>query len=165
MNRITRLFIPILLIIVVSRTSAQENPLPIEKIGEHLKRDSLNVIEGYWNVSVTREVYFDDTLSEVIEEPVDSNISVVRQDEKYVAYFPDGSFYNVVFKDTEVKGVYLYRNYFAGTDEYSKPKALICKGSEIEYTFELNPGTIGGQDMAENQNEIRILKWTKKTNE
>ena len=161
----THRFIRMLLILSVGHASAQESNMSAGKIREHFNKDSLNAIEGYWSVAMTREVYFDDTLSEVIGQPVDSNIAVVQQEGKYIAYYPDGSFFNVVFQDTEVKGVYLYRNYFAGTEEYSKSKALICNGREIEYTFELNPGTAGGRGMEDNQHEIRILKWTKEKDE
>lgn len=63
-----------------------------------------------------------------------------------------------------MKGVYLYRNFFRETNEYSKTQAVISKAGEMEYTVDLpdNYLRVKFQDSYEEGTRVvNILKWTK----
>lgn len=126
--------------------------------------DSLDPIEGIWNVSTTQEFYNYDTLYDVQNFPKAAKIAVMKKDNKYESFNLTGESYDVQFSETDVKGVYLYRNFFPETNEYSKTSAVISKAGEMEYTYEF-PGDYLRVKFADSYEEgtrvVNILKWTK----
>ncbi|HRH65745.1 MAG TPA: hypothetical protein PLU53_05575 [Bacteroidia bacterium] len=126
--------------------------------------DSLDPIEGIWNVSTTQEFYNYDTLYDVQNFPKAAKIAVMKKDNKYESFNLTGESYDVQFSETDVKGVYLYRNFFPETNDYSKTSAVISKAGEMEYTYEF-PGDYLRVKFADSYEEgtrvVNILKWTK----
>ena len=89
--------------------------------------DSLDAIEGIWNVSTTQEFYRYDTLYDIQTFAKAARVAIMKKEGKYDSYNLTGESYDVEFQTTDVKGVYLYRNFFRETNEYSKTQAVISK--------------------------------------
>jgi uncharacterized protein YqgQ len=100
------------------------------------RADSLDPIEGIWNVSSVQEFYRYDTLYDVARYPKAARVAVMLQDGKYRSFDMTGAPYEVEFTVTDVRGVYLYRNFFKETQEYSKAQAVISREGEMEYTYD-----------------------------
>ena len=98
--------------------------------------DSLEDIEGIWQVSTTQDFYRYDTLYDVINLPKAAKVAVIKKDSVYESYNLTGESYDVEFRSTDAKGIYFYRIYFPETKEYSKTDAVISKKGEMEYKYE-----------------------------
>src|SRR5688572_16741761 len=98
--------------------------------------DSLDDIEGIWQVSSTQEFYRYDTLYDVIRLAKAAKVAVMKKDGKYESYNLTGESYDVQFVPTEVKGVYFYTISFPETQEHSKTDAVISKAGSMEYKYE-----------------------------
>lgn len=126
--------------------------------------DSLDAIEGIWNVSTTQEYYRYDTLYDIQKYPKAARVAVVKKDGKYFSYNLTGESYDVEFTQTDVKGVYLYRNYFRETGEYSKTQAVISKAGEMEYTYDFPDNYLRvrfGDSYEEGTRVVNQLRWSK----
>ena len=127
-------------------------------------KDSLDPIEGIWNVSTTQEFYRYDTLYDVRKYPKAAKVAVVKKEDGYESYNLTGESYDVQFLTTDVKGVYLYKNYFPEIKQYSKAKAIISKGQEMEYTYDFPDDYLRikfGDTYEDGTRVVNILKWTK----
>jgi hypothetical protein len=137
-----------------------------EGFKEYFKKnaDSLDQIEGIWNVSTMQEYHHFDTLYDVIKFPKAAKVAIIKREGKFESFNLTGTYYDVQFDHTDVKGVYLYRNYFPETKQYSKTQAVISKADEMEYTYEF-PEDYLRIKLAESYEEgtrvVNILKWTK----
>lgn len=126
--------------------------------------DSLDQIEGIWQVSTTQEFYRYDTLYDVQKFPKAARVAIIRKEGKYESYNLTGESYDVEFTVTDVRGVYLYRNYFPETKSYSKTSAVISKKGEMEYTYTFPDEYLRirfGDTYEEGTRVVNILKWTK----
>lgn len=126
--------------------------------------DSLDPIEGIWNVSTTQEFYNYDTLYDIQKFPKAAKVAVMKKDNKYESFNLTGESYDVQFSVTDVKGVYLYRNFFPETNEYSKTSAVISKAGEMEYTYEFPDDYLRAKfadSYEDGTRVVNILKWTK----
>lgn len=127
-------------------------------------KDSIDAIEGIWSVSTTQEFYHYDTLYDVRKYPKAAKVAVMKKEDRYESYNLTGESYDVQFLSTDVKGVYLYKNYFPETQQYSKAKAIISKGLEMEYTYDF-PDDFLRIKLAETYEEgtrvVNILRWNK----
>lgn len=123
-------------------------------------RDSLNQIEGIWEVLFTEELYHYDTLHRVNREDSLRVYTVVKKNGSYKSYFSGQE--NAEFFPTDVKGVYLCRNFFPETGSYSLQQAVICNRGAMEYTFDIPDDVIrknsGSKDI-EGLRKVNILKW------
>ena len=127
-------------------------------------KDSIDPIEGIWSVSTTQEFYRYDTLYDVRKYPKAAKVAVMKKDDKYESYNLTGESYDVQFLPTDVIGVYLYKNYFPEIQQYSKAKAIISKGSEMEYTYDFPDDFLRikfGDTYEEGTRVVNILKWRK----
>jgi hypothetical protein len=98
---------------------------------------TLNPIEGIWQVSTKQYYYKYDTLYDVIEAKKAARVAIIEKEGKFQSYIITGEAYIVEFTKTDVDGVYFYRNYFRETDEYSKTDAVISKHGHMEYKYEI----------------------------
>lgn len=127
-------------------------------------KDSLDPIEGIWNVSTQQEFFRYDTLYDIRKYPKAAKVAVIKKEGKYESYNLTGESYDVEFSSTDVKGVYLYRNYFPETKQYSKAKAIISKGLDMEYTYDFPDDYLRikfGDTYEEGTRVVNILKWSK----
>ncbi len=127
-------------------------------------KDSLDAIEGIWNVSTTQEFYRYDTLYDIRKYPKAAKVAIIKKEGKYESYNLTGESYDVQFSATDVKGVYLYRNYFPEIKQYSKAQAIISRGTEMEYTYDFPDDFIRikfGETYEEGTRVVNILKWNK----
>jgi hypothetical protein len=126
--------------------------------------DSLDQIEGIWSVATTQEFHHYDTLYDVIRFPKAGKVAIIKKNEKYESYNLSGNTNDVQFEHTDVSGVYMYRNYFPETKQYSKTQAVISKSGEMEYTYEFPEDYLRiklGDSYEEGTRVVNILKWTK----
>jgi len=98
--------------------------------------DSLDNIEGIWNVKTTQEYYRYDTLYDVDKIPESTRIAIIRKGDAFESYDLNGAAHDVQFTPTSVEGVYFYRNFFRETNEYSKANAVISRSGEMEYNYD-----------------------------
>lgn len=127
-------------------------------------KDSIDPIEGIWSVSTTQEFYRYDTLYDVRKYPKAAKVAVMKKEGKYESYNLTGESYDVQFLPTDVIGVYLYKNYFPEIQQYSKAKAIISKGNEMEYTYDFPDDFLRikfGDTYEEGTRVVNILKWSK----
>ncbi len=126
--------------------------------------DSLDPIEGIWQVNTVQEFYRYDTLYNVEKFTRAATIAIIKSTEGFDSYDLTGESYDVNFYNTEVKGVYLYKNFFRSTQEYSKTQALISKSGEMQYTYEF-PDAYLRLQLAESYEEgtrvVNQLSWKK----
>ena len=109
-------------------------------------KDSLDPIDGIWNVSTTQEFYRYDTLYDVRKYPKAAKVAVVKKEDGYESYNLTGESYDVQFK------------------QYSKAKAIISKGQEMEYTYDFPDDYLRikfGDTYEDGTRVVNILKWTK----
>jgi hypothetical protein len=100
------------------------------------RQDSLDIIEGIWNINTTQQFFRYDTMYDEIKYHKAAKVAVVKRGEKYESVDLSGEANNVEFTKTEVSGVYYYRNYFKETGSYSKADALISKKGEMSFSYE-----------------------------
>lgn len=160
-------FLRILPLFFLFSASLQAQKLTSEELFKEYftsQSDSLDPIEGIWTVSTTQEFYNYDTLYDIQKFPKAAKVAVMKKENKYESFNLTGDSYDVQFSITDVKGVYLYRNFFRETNEYSKTSAVISKAGEMEYTYEF-PGDYLRVKFADSYEEgtrvVNILKWTK----
>ncbi|REJ80985.1 MAG: hypothetical protein DWQ44_05160 [Bacteroidetes bacterium] len=128
------------------------------------KKDSLDRIEGIWSVITTQEYYRYDTLYDVIKYPKPVKVAILSAGNGYDTYNLNGASYNVKFSRTDVPGVYLYRNYFEETSEYSRTQAVISKSGEMEYNYEFPEEylKLKFKDSYESGTKVvNVLKWNR----
>lgn len=157
----------ILPLIVLFSITAQAQKLTSEELFKEYflnHADSLDAIEGIWTVSTTQEFYNYDTLYDVQKFPKAAKVAVIKKENKYESFNLTGESYDVQFSITDVKGVYLYRNFFRETNEYSKTSAVISKAGEMEYTYEFPDDYLRvkfADSYEDGTRVVNILKWTK----
>jgi len=164
---VTMKFLRILPLFFLISASLQAQKLTSEELFKEYftsQSDSLDPIEGIWTVSTTQEFYNYDTLYDIQKFPKAAKVAVMKKENKYESFNLTGDSYDVQFSITDVKGVYLYRNFFRETNEYSKTSAVISKAGEMEYTYEF-PDDFLRVKFADSYEEgtrvVNILKWTK----
>lgn len=163
----TMKFLRILPLFFLFSASLQAQKLTSEELFKEYftsQSDSLDPIEGIWTVSTTQEFYNYDTLYDIQKFPKAAKVAVMKKENKYESFNLTGDSYDVQFSITDVKGVYLYRNFFRETNKYSKTSAVISKAGEMEYTYEF-PDDFLRVKFADSYEEgtrvVNILKWTK----
>jgi len=138
MNKKILIYVFVLISGLLSKTLAQ---IPNNETGFRnyfqQNKDSLDQIEGIWRTNSSQEFYHHDTLYDVDNSAPSSQIAIIKKDQQFESYSLQGKPYDVRFYPTEVAGVYLYKNYFPETKEYSKANAVISKGGEMEYSYEI----------------------------
>ena len=154
------------LIVLLSITAHAQKLTSEELFKEYFLNhtDSLDAIEGIWTVSTTKEFYNYDTLYDVQKFPKAAKVAVIKKENKYESFNLTGESYDVQFSITDVKGVYLYRNFFRETNEYSKTSAVISKAGEMEYTYEFPDDYLRvkfADSYEDGTRVVNILKWTK----
>ena len=154
------------LIVLLSITARAQKLTSEELFKEYFLNhtDSLDAIEGIWTVSTTQEFYNYDTLYDVQKFPKAAKVAVIKKENKYESFNLTGESYDVQFSITDVKGVYLYRNFFRETNEYSKTSAVISKAGEMEYTYEFPDDYLRvkfADSYEDGTRVVNILKWTK----
>lgn len=154
------------LIVLLSITAHAQKLTSEELFKEYFLNhtDSLDAIEGIWTVSTTQEFYNYDTLYDVQKFPKAAKVAVIKKENKYESFNLTGESYDVQFSITDVKGVYLYRNFFRETNEYSKTSAVISKAGEMEYTYEFPDDYLRvkfADSYEDGTRVVNILKWTK----
>lgn len=127
-------------------------------------KDSLDPIEGVWKVTTTQEFYRYDTLYDVVKFPKPLMVAVIRKDTIFNSYNLEGASYDVEFQPTDVEGVYLYRNYFPITNQYSKAQAVITQEGVMQYTYDF-PDEYLRLKLADTYETgtrvVNIIKWVK----
>jgi hypothetical protein len=156
----------LLLISILSCVQAQTPQNSEESFRNYFVKNinDLDRIEGIWCVLTTEENYHFDSLYTVQIAPKPDTIAIINREGKYRSLFMSGEPYNLDFITTEVKGVYLFRNYFVKTDQFSKPQAVICKAGEMEFTYDYPQEyllTLTGQAYKGSTRVTNIVKWKK----
>ena len=98
--------------------------------------DSLDQLEGIWSVSTIQQFYRYDTLYDVVKYPKGARVAIMKKGDHYDSFNLTGESYNVEFVQSDVAGVYVYKNYFKETDSYSKASAVISKNGKMEFSYE-----------------------------
>ena len=137
-----------------------------EMFKEHFAKnlDSLDDIEGIWQVSSTQEYYRYDTLYDVINLPRAARVAVMKRGDKYESYNLTGESYDVEFTGSDVKGVYFYSIHFPETKEHSKTDAVISKRGQMEYKYEFPDQYLQvklGDTYEEGTHVTNEVKWVK----
>jgi hypothetical protein len=126
--------------------------------------ENLDPIEGIWNIDVTQETYHFDTLFDVQQSKQPLKIAIFKQKDKFFSYQMSGELFEAEFNSTDVKSVYLYRNYFPSISQYSKNQAVICKAGQMEYTYDFPKEYLierMDKQYSEGLRIVKILKWSK----
>ncbi len=126
--------------------------------------DSLNPLEGIWEVSATTEIYHFDTLYNVNTSAGRYRLAIVIENGKARIHNLSKDSLSMVFLLTDVKGVYLYKNFYSQINQYSKPHAVICKSDEMEYTFDTPAELLkltNGNEFIEGLREVNVMVWKK----
>lgn len=121
--------------------------------------DSLNPIEGIWNVDVASEYYHHDTLYSVVNSARPVKAAIIKVAGKFQSFDENGDPYEADFVQTDVKGVYLYRIFFPAIKRFSNTRAIIMKNGEMQYSFDWDEA---GKVNAEAR-VVKILSWKKQT--
>lgn len=115
-------------------------------------------------VSTTQEFYRYDTLYNVDKYPRAAKVAIMREEKAFQSYNLTGEPYDVSFFQTDVIGVYMYKNYFPKTMEYTSTEALISKSGEMQYTYEF-PDAYLKLQLADSYEEgtrvVNQLSWRK----
>ena len=123
----------------------------------------LDSIEGLWDVVSTKEYYKFDTLYDVVKQSKAERVAIIKKDSKFQSYKLSGEKFNVEFTPTDVKSVYIYRNFYTN-NQSSEPHAIINKSGIMEYTYDLPEDETRislGNRYSEGVRQVIILKWTK----
>ena len=127
-------------------------------------KDSLNQIEGVWEIDIAQEFYHYDTLFNVIRNQSPSRVAIKRNAEKFQSHTIYGNPLVVEFTQTDVKGVYLFRNFYSEIEQFSKSQAVICNAGAMEYTIDVPENYL--KQNPENEwtpglRVVHIFSWTK----
>ncbi len=125
---------------------------------------NLDPIEGIWKVVTTREFYHYDTLYNVQQMTDTELVAIIKSNSGFSAYYMKGETFNLEFTTTDVKGVYMYRNFYPLLSDYSKKQAIICTHNKMELTHDLPEEyviNICGNEYRPNTRVVNILKWKK----
>lgn len=144
---------------IFSQPAAIEKKFPEKYFIDN--KDSLNSIEGSWNVNIIQEYYHHDTLFDVVKPGEPLKVAVIKNEGKFQSYLENGDPYETDFIQTDVKGVYLYRIFFTGIKKYSGTRAIIVKDGEMEYTYDLPISQAKEENPDGRLRVVKILKWTK----
>ena len=128
------------------------------------RADSLDQIEGIWNVSNTLEIYRADTLSETRKSEKPTRIAILKNNGKLESFELTGASFNVQYFSTDVAGVYFYRVYFPETEQYSRKQALISKSGDMEYSLNLSEEYVRQkfkESFGEGSRLVNNFKWSK----
>lgn len=158
-----------ILLLLVTLSAGMSGQTPGESEESFMKylennKDSLNMIEGIWEVSNIQEFYHYDTLYDVIKNYAPSRAVIKREGTKFHSFSLNGNPPAVEFIQTDVNGVYLIRNYYPETKQYSKAQAVICKSGNMEYTIDISENYLKENPRDEDIPGIRIvniLTWTR----
>lgn len=156
-------FLFTLLTIVVCGQSIQITEDSLQKYF-NTNKENRDPIEGLWDVVSTHEYYRFDTLYDVVKQPNATKVVVLKKENKCQTFYLSGESFDVEFSTTDVKGVYLYRNFFFLSNQYSESHAVINKSGIIEYTYDLPEGDIrikSGNKYKQGMRVVNVLKWTK----
>ena len=159
--------VPLIFFILLYQASIGQTTKPVKDTLENYfkeHKDSLDQLEGYWDVSAIQEHYNHDTLSDVERSQGPIRILIIRADKKFNSFDLNGKSFDVEFSSTDVKGVYLYQNYFPQINQHSSPQVVIYKASQIEYTYDYPKEWLQdklGNKFKEGMRVVNVLKWTK----
>jgi hypothetical protein len=156
----------ILFFIITPFLFGQKNPLTEEAINKYFieNYDSLDPIEGIWDVNSVQEYYHYDTLFDVVKYSNVATIAVIKTDTLFETHDLSGEFQQVEFLTTDVTGVYMYRNYFEETKQYTSARAVISKQEIMEYTFDFPEEYVKiklGKEYEPGTRVVNFLKWKK----
>jgi hypothetical protein len=159
-NKVLSSLLPVLVSFLSSGQPATGN-----SVHEYLeKTKDLNPIEGIWKLQITREFYHSDTLYEIKQIADSDQVSIIKTGTEFTAYYLKGDSFNLDFTTTDVKGVYMYRNFYPLTADYSKKQAVICTHGKMEFTYDL-PIEYAikycGENYQPNTRVVHFLKWKK----
>jgi hypothetical protein len=152
------------LVIFLSLFSNGQQPTEKSLRAYFEKADSLSPIEGIWNLETSREFYHYDTLYDVKNLTGPEEVAIIKESTDFAAYSIKGEKLNLVFTTTDVKGVYMYQNYYPLLSDFSKKQAVICTHGKMEYTYDL-PEEYAikecGENYQPNTRVVNVLKWNK----
>ncbi len=156
----------IILMLCIPELSFSQEALSEEEFRTYFIKagDSLDPIEGIWNVSTIQEFYRYDTLYNIDKYPRAAKVVIRKKGDLYESFNLSGEPYDVNFFETDVKGVYLYRNFFRNTGEYSNTQAVISTAGIMQYTYELPENYLRsqlGDSYEEGTRVVNQLTWKK----
>src|SRR5436190_19428953 len=99
------------------------------------RSDSLDQLEGIWEVKTIQQFYRYDTLYDMVKTKA-SKIVILNNGDHFDSINLDGQAIEVQFSPSDVAGVYMYKNYYKETDSYSKASAAISKNGRMEFSYE-----------------------------
>lgn len=126
--------------------------------------ESLDPIEGIWNVTANQEFYQNDILYDVNRISKMDKVVIMKKNNKYEVINITGQSYFVEFKETQVKGIYLYKNNFAETNSQQKTKAVINSSNEMNYNYDFPEEYLRlkfGNSFEEGTTVTNRVKWVK----
>ncbi|MCX6290922.1 MAG: hypothetical protein NT126_04085 [Bacteroidetes bacterium] len=162
-----RIFFVIVFVFLLQKQAwPQHAPVSEEQFKSYFQqhRDSLDQIEGIWNVNTVQEYYRYDTLYEVDKIPKSVKVAIIKKDNRYESFNLSGESYDVQFTSSEINGVYFYRNFFKETNEYSKANAVISKAGEMEYNYDFPDNYLQkklGESYEEGTRVVNKTRWIK----
>ena len=135
-NRATTFFS--ILLLLISTAGFSQSPKSESDFKNYFDKhlDSLDQLEGIWEITTIQQFYRYDTLYDVIKYPKGSRMAIVKNGIKYESTNLDGQPIDVQFSTSDVAGVYMYKNYYKETDSYSKASAAISKNGRMEFAYE-----------------------------
>lgn len=166
MNKKTLLSVLVFVALFQVKSFSQEPMRSEEQFRNYFQTRSANLdqIEGIWNVKTTREYYRYDTLYEVEKIPKSVKVAILKKDDKYESFDLAGESYDVQFTQTDIAGVYFYKNYFRETKEYSKAEAVINKAGAMEYSYDFPDNYLKiklGDSYEEGTRVVNKTRWEK----
>ena len=99
-------------------------------------KDSLDELEGIWTVATIQEFFRYDTLYDVMKYPKPVRVAIMNKGDHYDTFVLTGEPYHVEFRASDVKGVYVYKNFYKETDSFSRANATITKGGKMQISYE-----------------------------
>jgi hypothetical protein len=156
--------IKVLTVCLLASTLAVGQTPDRKNLRTYLESNNLNPIEGIWNTEISQEFYHYDTLYDVKNLGDTGKVYIVADNDRFVAYFPDGESYNIEFTTTDVKGVYMYRVYYPLISNYSKKQAVICTHGKMDCTYDLPTEyaiKVCGEDYQPDTRVVYVMKWKK----
>jgi len=134
-SQINPFYIIICLLLAIS--SYAQKPKSESEFKEYFagRGDSLDQLEGIWEVKTIQQFYRYDTLYDVIKTKA-SKIVILKNGDRFDSINLDGQAIEVQFSPSDVAGVYMYKNYYKETDSYSKASAAISKNGRMEFSYE-----------------------------
>lgn len=126
--------------------------------------ENLDPIEGIWNVTANQEFYQNDILYDVNRISKMDKVVIMKKNNKYEVINITGQSYFVEFKETQVKGIYLYKNNFAEINSQQKTKAVINSANEMNYNYDFPEEYLRlkfGNSFEEGTTVTNRVKWVK----